>query len=101
MVGGRLNPAGDRVVLNWTAANRDPAVFGDPDEFQPERNAEANLVFGVGPHVCPGRALTLMELRVAVAELLARTEQLLPGDEDPVRERPPLGGWAHVPVVLV
>jgi cytochrome P450 len=100
-LGGRTIPAGDRVILSWTAANRDPRVFGDPDEFRPEENAEANLVFGTGPHVCPGRALTLMELRVAVVELLARTERLLPAPEEaPVRERPPVGGWAHVPVVL-
>ena len=100
-IGGCAIPAGDRVLLNWTAANRDPLVFGDPDEFRPEENAHQNLVFGAGPHVCPGRALTLMELRVAVTELLARTERLLPADEPPVRERPPVSGWARVPVVLV
>lgn len=100
-LGGHTIPAGDRVILNWTAANRDPAVFGDPDLFRPEENARANLVFGAGPHRCPGRALTLMELRVAVAELLARTERLLPADEPPMRERPPVSGWARVPVVLV
>src|SRR5215218_2708704 len=100
-IGGRAIPAGDRVRLNWTAANRDPLVFGDPDEFRPEANAQQNLVFRAGPHVCPGRALTLMELRVAVTELLARTERLHPADEAPVRERPPVSGWARVPVVLV
>jgi cytochrome P450 len=100
-VAGHLIPAGDRVLLNWTSANRDPLVFGDPDEFRPEQNAPQNLVFGIGPHVCPGRALTLMELRVAVSELLARTERLAPAEETPVRERPPGSGWARVPVVLV
>ncbi|HEX6150264.1 MAG TPA: cytochrome P450, partial [Nocardioides sp.] len=71
------------------------------DEFRPEQNAEHNLVFGIGPHVCPGRALTLMELRVAVVELLAGTERLMPAPgEAPVRERPPVSGWAQVPVVL-
>lgn len=99
-VGGRTIPAGQRVMLNWTAANRDPLVFGDPDEFRPEENAPHNLVFGAGPHVCPGRALTLMELRVAVTELLQRTERLVPADEPPLRERPPVSGWARVPVVL-
>jgi cytochrome P450 len=99
-IGGRTIPAGDRVILNWTAANRDPLVFGDPDEFQPEKNAPNNLVFGTGPHVCPGRALTLMELRVAVTEILARTERLLPAELTPERERPPVSGWARVPVVL-
>ncbi|HET6693188.1 MAG TPA: cytochrome P450 [Pedococcus sp.] len=100
-VGTRTIPAGDRVILNWTSANRDPTVFGVPDEFRPEDNAPHNVVFGAGPHVCPGRALTLMELRVAVTELLVRTERLVPADEAPVRERPPVSGWARVPVVLV
>jgi cytochrome P450 len=89
------------VLLSWTAANRDPSVFGDPDEFRPEQNEPHNLVFGAGPHVCPGRSLTLMELRVAVTELLARTDRLLPADEPAVREPPPGSGWAQVPVVLV
>jgi cytochrome P450 len=99
-IGGRVIPAGDGVLLNWTAANRDPRVFGDPDEFRPEQNAPHNLVFGTGSHVCPGRALTLMELRVAITELLARTERLLPADQAPLRERPPVSGWARVPVLL-
>ena len=99
-VGGHTIPAGDRVILNWTAGNRDPDVFGNPDEFRPEENAPHNLVFGTGPHVCPGRALTLMELRVALTELLRRTERLTPTDAAPIREQPPSSGWARVPVVL-
>lgn len=91
----------ESVLLNWTAANRDPRVFGDPDRFDPTRNAAANLVFGTGPHVCPGRALTLMELRVLLEELLGRTAKLeLATDRPAVRETPPVGGWARVPIVL-
>ena len=100
-LGGATIPEGDRLLLNWTAANRDPLVFGDPDEYDPVGHAEANLVFGIGPHVCPGRALTLMELRVVVEELLARTRWIEPAPDRPaVRETPPVGGWARVPVVL-
>lgn len=100
-LGGVLIPEGSRVLINWTAANRDPAVFGDPDAYDPAGNAAANLVFGIGPHVCPGRALTLMELRVVVDELLRRTEWIeLARDRPAVRETPPVGGWARVPVVL-
>lgn len=94
-------PAGGQVLLNWTAANRDPLVFGDPDRYDPASNRGANLVFGVGPHVCPGRSLTLMELRVVVEELLGRTTWIdLAPDRPAVREKPPVGGWARVPVVL-
>lgn len=100
-LGGERIPAGARVLLNWTAANRDPLVFGDPDRYDPEAHAGANLVFGVGPHVCPGRALTLMELRVITEELLSRTTWIEPAPDRPsVRETPPVGGWARVPVVL-
>lgn len=100
-VGGQTIPADARVVLNWTAANRDPDVFGDPDAFRPDENARNNLVFGVGPHVCPGRDLTLMEMRVAIVELMRGTTWIHPApDDEPVRERPPVGGWASVPVVL-
>jgi cytochrome P450 len=100
-LGGELIPKGGRVLLNWTAANRDPHVFSDPDAYDPAGNGPANLVFGVGPHVCPGRALTLMELRVIVEELLGRTRWIEPAADRPaVREKPPVGGWARVPVVL-
>lgn len=100
-LGGVQIAAGDRLLLNWTAANRDPAVFPDPDAFDPEAHAHANVVFGIGPHVCPGRDLTLMELRVTLEELLRATEwiELAPGRQT-VRESPPLGGWAEVPLVL-
>lgn len=100
-LGGETIPAGARVILNWTAANRDPLVFPDPDTFDPARHAADNLVFGIGPHVCPGRALTLMELRVVTEELLRRTAGITLSEERPtVRETPPVGGWARVPVVL-
>jgi cytochrome P450 len=100
-LGGETIPAGARVILNWTAANRDPLVFPDPDSFGPAAHASDNLVFGIGPHVCPGRALTLMELRVVTEELLGRTSSVTLSPERPtVRENPPVGGWARVPVVL-
>lgn len=100
-VGGEQIPEGGRVLLNWAAANRDPLAFGDPDLYDPARNAEANLVFGIGPHACPGRSLTLMELRVILEELLGRTRWIEPApDRTAIRETPPVGGWARVPVVL-
>ena len=100
-LGGEDIPQGGQVLLNWTAANRDPLVFGDPDRYDPEGNADSNLVFGIGPHACPGRSLTLMELRVMVEELVGRTSWIEPApDRPPVRETPPVGGWARVPIVL-
>jgi cytochrome P450 len=100
-LGGVDIAEGEQVLLNWTAANRDPLVFHDPDRYDPAANSASNLVFGAGPHVCPGRALTLMELRVILEELLRRTTWIeLAQDRTAVRESPPVGGWASVPVVL-
>lgn len=100
-IGGEPIAAGTRVILNWTAANRDPDAFVDPDAFNPAEHSSANLVFGVGPHVCPGRALTLMELRVIVWELLSQTTHIaISTERGPVRELPPVSGWAKVPIML-
>ncbi|MGC5627911.1 cytochrome P450 [Georgenia sp. Z1344] len=98
-VGGADIPAGDVVTLHWTSANRDESVVGDPDRFDPEGNAGHNLVYGTGPHVCPGRPLATMELRVLTEELLARGGAITWAGE-PERETAPLGGYRRVPVVL-
>jgi len=92
---------GTRVILNWTSANRDPKAFREPDAFNPDEHSEANIVFGIGSHICPGRALTLMELRVIIWELLTQTKHVAMSTErPPVRETPPVSGWAKVPVIL-
>lgn len=100
-IGGADLPEGARVKLNWTSANRDEAVFSDPDALDPQRNAAHNLVYGVGRHVCPGRALATLELRIMVQELLAATSSItLDPQQAPERAISPVGGWAKVPVVL-
>jgi cytochrome P450 len=100
-VGGFVLEPGTRVYLNWTSANRDEAVFGDPDAYRPEEHAAANLVYGTGIHVCPGRPLATMELVVAVQTLLTVTSHItLDPDVAPVRETYPLGGWRRVPLLL-
>jgi cytochrome P450 len=91
--------AGKRVYLNWTSANRDEAVFADPDAYRPEENAARNLVYGTGIHVCPGRPLATLELVVLVETLLASTASVELAGEG-VRETYPLGGWRNIPVRL-
>ncbi|MBD9698401.1 cytochrome P450 [Flavimobilis sp. GY10621] len=94
-------PAGAKVKLHWTSANRDEDVFGDPDVLDAAGNAPHNLVYGIGKHACPGRTLATIELRTLVRALLAGTSTLvLDDDASPVREVAPVGGWASVPVVL-
>ena len=100
VAGFELDP-GTRIYLNWTSANRDEAVFGDPDDYRPEDNALHNLVYGTGIHVCPGRPLATLELVVAAKTLLDMTARVeLAADAKLVRETYPLGGWRRVPVRL-
>lgn len=83
-IGGRLIGAGERVTLIWASANRDEAIFGDPDEVRLDRDPEQNLLYGRGIHVCPGAFLSRLELRVIMEELLNAT-----GDIVLVPGRPP------------
>ena len=69
--GGHELAAGTRVYLNGCSANRDEAVFGDPDAYRPERNAHRNLVYGTGIHACPGPPLATMELVTVAQAVLA------------------------------
>ena len=92
---------GTRVYLNWTSANRDETVFGDPDTYRPVEHAARNLVYGTGIHVCPGRPLATMELVAALEALLRTTTRITLADERALeRETYPLGGWRRVPVLL-
>lgn len=100
-LGGRALAAGARISLLWAAANRDEAVFGDPDEFRLDRDPAANLLYGAGIHVCPGAPLARMELRLVTAELLSHTGRihLAPG-RSPMRSMYPAGGYDRLEVVL-
>jgi|SRR5579862_4034427 len=75
-LGGADIPKGSLVLLLWASANRDPAVFTDPDTFVVDRpNAALHFGFGRGTHHCVGAALARLESRVVVEKMLARTEQ--------------------------
>lgn len=97
---GKSIQAGQLIVLDWRSANRDPNVFSPPDGFSPKLNAAGNVVYGIGPHVCPGRPLARLELRELVRALLSSTFRIdLAGES--IREQPPLGGFQSVPIRLV
>ncbi len=63
---------GDKLLLNFPAANRDPAVFDRADEVLLDRQENRHVAFGSGIHRCAGSNLARMELRVALEEWLAR-----------------------------
>jgi cytochrome P450 len=64
---------GDRVMLMWGAANRDPSVFDSPEEFRIDReNPQKHIAFGAGVHRCVGAPLARMEMRITLDEVLRR-----------------------------
>lgn len=70
-LGGARIRAGDQVTVSVTGANRDPAVFEDPDCYRPARaNAGRHLAFAHGPHFCVGAHLARLETEVALAAVL-------------------------------
>jgi cytochrome P450 len=76
-LGGAEIRAGDQVTVSIAGANRDPAVFADPDAFDVRRsNAGRHLAFAHGPHFCLGAHLARLEAQVAVGTLLARLPRL-------------------------
>ncbi|MFD3925172.1 cytochrome P450 [Streptomyces sp. NPDC058614] len=76
-----LGPAtirrGELVTVSLTGANRDPAVFPDPDRFDVRReNARLQLAFAHGPHYCLAAHLARLETRIALQRLLERLPAL-------------------------
>jgi cytochrome P450 len=85
--GARIR-AGDPVTVSIAGANRDPAIFPDPDRFDVRRpNAARHLAFAHGPHFCLGAHLARLEARIAVATLLDRLPQLRLDDRYPATPR--------------
>ncbi|MEU4624583.1 cytochrome P450 [Actinoplanes sp. NPDC023801] len=83
-VAGVTVPAGAEVAALLGAANRDPAVFAEPDRFDAGRVPNPHLSFGAGLHFCLGAPLARIELRAALAALLEHAPRLELA-ADPVR----------------
>jgi cytochrome P450 len=98
-IGARSIGAGERISLNWVAANRDDRAFTDPQSFRLDRDASANLLYGAGMHVCPGAPLARMELRVAAQALLdGSTSIALIAGRAPGNAVYPASGFASLPL---
>lgn len=79
--GGQPVAAGDKVVVSFLAANRDPRVFDAPGELRLDRRGRQHLVFGHGPHLCLGAHLARVQVKAMLGELLRRTSWLEPAGE--------------------
>ena len=101
-IGGRTIGAGEKLTLNWIAANRDDRVFSDPGKVRFNREHSANLLFGAGIHDCLGAPLARLEMRAAMEELLARTSSIKLGAvQSNKRDVYPGNGFSRLPVRLL
>jgi len=70
---GQKIAEGEKVIMYYGAANRDPSVFANPDVFDIHRsNAKDHLAFGIGAHVCLGQRVANMQLEAAYRQILTR-----------------------------
>lgn len=100
-MGGVTVKRGELVIISESAANRDPAMFPNPEEFDASRDGAPHLAFGHGPHVCLGQSLARTELRIAFPSLFRRFPGIrLAGDlsDLQIRNDRTGGGVDNVPV---
>ncbi|MEM7404401.1 MAG: cytochrome P450 [Pseudomonadota bacterium] len=82
--GGVTMRRGDRVMINYPAANRDPEAFENPDEVVLDRQQNRHFAFGVGVHRCAGSNLARMEMEVALKVWFERIPEFELADPDGV-----------------
>jgi cytochrome P450 len=101
-VGDHEFAEGDKVVLLYGVANRDPREFDDPERFDVLRNPNPHVGFGgPGPHFCLGAHLARREVAVAFRQLFTRLPDIeVVGDAVPLDAMgiPLVGGIKHLPV---
>jgi len=100
-VGDLTIPEGDLVLLAFTATNRDPDIFSDPNSFDITRDSTQHLAFGHGPRFCLGSGLARLELQIVFSTLFERFPglQLATGlDELQFRDNTLTGGLSALHV---
>ena len=100
-VGGQAIAKGDWLMMNYVAANHDPAHFDDPRRFDAARSPNRHLAFGAGAHQCLGLHLARLEMRILFETLLDRIETVELAGE-PARSRSTfVGGLKALPLRIV
>ncbi|GAB3209231.1 cytochrome P450 [Marinactinospora endophytica] len=96
-IGGTWIPAGEPILLAYSAANRDPAAWEDPDRFDITRAGRSHIAFGYGVHMCLGAPLARLELGEALPALFHRfpglrldaaEQDLRPAPTSPIMNHP-------------
>lgn len=95
-IAGTTIEAGTRVLLLWASANRDEAVYDDPDRFDITRTLTDHTAFGHGIHVCLGAHLARLEVAAVLDRMTSRFETLtLDGPIEPTHN-PTIRGFHHL-----
>ena len=97
-IGGQQIKKDDWLMINYVAANHDPAQFENPRKFDAARSPNRHAAFGAGAHQCLGLHLARLEMRILFNELLDRIETLELAGE-PKRARSTfVGGLKTLPI---
>ena len=75
-ISGQAIRKGDKLVMYYGAANRDPEIFSEPEAFDITRKPNPHLAFGTGTHFCVGSHMARLELKIAFQEILRRFPNL-------------------------
>lgn len=100
-INGKALEAGDRVLLSFPSANRDPEMFEDPDTVDIQRQHNRHIAFGAGVHRCAGSNLARMEMNVAISTWLERIPRFHLAEADEVTwSGGQVRGPRHLPLVF-
>lgn len=95
---GKNIRAGDSLLMCYPSACRDEDVFSEPFQFRVDRNPNAHVGFGIGPHVCLGQYLAKVEMAVFFKELLSRIEHIELAGEPVESQTLFMGGLKRLPI---
>ncbi|HJS09759.1 cytochrome P450 [Sphingopyxis sp.] len=84
-------PAGERVMLLFGAANRDPSKYQDPERFDVARNPADQLGWSAGPHICAGKHLAKMEMEALLKALVKHAAAIEVDAPTPLSNRGVIG----------